>query len=90
MAAFKRLFGAAKTVLSVIGVILLAPILGVAGLIRFIAVDVVGYIREVFRNANVLRDGVIGDGGSSICGGMGPVLGYLPVATYFRDPYVDE
>ncbi|MEF3313645.1 hypothetical protein PV433_32665 [Paenibacillus sp. GYB004] len=32
-----------------------------------------------------------GDGGSMICGGMGPVAGYLPAAAvYYRDPYNTE
>lgn len=32
-----------------------------------------------------------GDGGCSICGGMGLVAGYLPAAAvYYRDPYVHE
>lgn len=31
-----------------------------------------------------------GDGGSAICGGVGVMLGYLPVATYYRNPYQDE
>lgn len=32
-----------------------------------------------------------GDGGSMICGGMGPVAGYLPnAAVYYRDPYNKE
>ncbi|WP_270165787.1 hypothetical protein [Paenibacillus sp. SYP-B4298] len=39
-------------------------------------------------------DGVVickgGDGGSSICGGLGVALGYLPVAVYYRDPYAEE
>lgn len=30
------------------------------------------------------------DGGSNICGGLGLVLGYLPVATFFRDQSLDE
>ncbi len=31
-----------------------------------------------------------GDGGSAICGGIGLTLGYLPVATYYRNPYQNE
>ncbi|MFF2089775.1 hypothetical protein [Paenibacillus sp. NPDC058174] len=31
-----------------------------------------------------------GDGGSLICGGSGLVVGYLPVAAYFRDSYFEE
>jgi hypothetical protein len=30
-----------------------------------------------------------GDGGCNICGGLGLVLGYLPVATYHRDPGIN-
>lgn len=30
------------------------------------------------------------DGGSGICGGVGTLLGYLPVATYYRNPYQDQ
>ncbi|WP_046225766.1 hypothetical protein [Paenibacillus dauci] len=30
-----------------------------------------------------------GDGGAGICGGLGIVLGYLPVATYYRNLYED-
>lgn len=30
------------------------------------------------------------DGGSGICGGVGVLLGYLPVATYYRNPYQDQ
>lgn len=30
------------------------------------------------------------DGGSGICGGVGILLGYLPVATYYRNPYQDQ
>ncbi|WP_143306549.1 SUMF1/EgtB/PvdO family nonheme iron enzyme [Chitinophaga vietnamensis] len=29
-----------------------------------------------------------GDGGCNICGGGGIELGYLPVSTYYRDPYI--
>lgn len=42
----------------------------------------------------VSADGIVrgkgGDGGSALCGGMGVLLGYLPIATYFRDPYSTE
>jgi len=42
----------------------------------------------------VSADGIVrgkgGDGGSALCGGMGVLLGYLPVATYFRDRYSAE
>jgi hypothetical protein len=42
----------------------------------------------------VSADGVVrgkgGDGGSAICGGLGVVLGYLPTATAYRDPYAGE
>ncbi|WP_322906292.1 hypothetical protein [Paenibacillus campi] len=31
-----------------------------------------------------------GDGGNAICGGIGIMLGYLPVATYYRNPYQNE
>lgn len=31
-----------------------------------------------------------GDGGLNIHGGLGPLLGYLPTATAFRDPYEQE
>ncbi len=42
----------------------------------------------------VSADGVVrgkgGDGGSAICGGLGVLLGYLPTATAYRDPYAGE
>lgn len=42
----------------------------------------------------VSEDGVIrgkgGDGGNAICGGVGVLLGYLPTATSYRDPYEAE
>ncbi|GGG88757.1 hypothetical protein [Paenibacillus radicis (ex Gao et al. 2016)] len=31
-----------------------------------------------------------GDGGNLICGGSGILVGYLPVAAYYRDPYSQE
>jgi hypothetical protein len=31
-----------------------------------------------------------GDGGCNICGGAGFFLGWLPLATAFRDPYRDD
>ncbi|MEW4371957.1 hypothetical protein [Paenibacillus kandeliae] len=31
-----------------------------------------------------------GDGGSAICGGVGVMLSYLPVATYYRNPYQED
>ncbi|MFD1887257.1 hypothetical protein [Paenibacillus wenxiniae] len=31
-----------------------------------------------------------GDGGNAICGGIGMMLGYLPAATYYRNPYQNE
>lgn len=42
----------------------------------------------------VSADGIVrgkgGDGGSAICGGVGALLGYLPTATSYRDPYEAE
>lgn len=43
------------------------------------------YDSEVVAEKRILRGG---DGGSSICGGMGYFLGWLPLATAFRDPYL--
>jgi hypothetical protein len=40
------------------------------------------YKYEVVENSEYFLKG--GDGGCNICGGSGIVLGYLPVATYFR------
>lgn len=42
----------------------------------------------------VSADGIVrgkgGDGGTAICGGLGVLLGYLPTATFYRDPYAGE
>ncbi len=42
----------------------------------------------------VSEDGIVrgkgGDGGTAICGGLGVLLGYLPAATFYRDPYAGE
>ena len=42
----------------------------------------------------VSADGIVrgkgGDGGTAICGGLGVLLGYLPAATFYRDPYAGE
>jgi hypothetical protein len=38
---------------------------------------------EVVDDEMILKGG---DGGGMICGGGDPVVGYLPVATYYREP----
>ena len=47
----------------------------------FIAHDPYQY--EVMEDSEFFLKG--GDGGCNICGGMGMALGYLPIATHFRD-----
>lgn len=48
------------------------------------------YQSELTVSADGIVRGKGGDGGSALCGGMGVLLGYLPIATYFRDPYSAE
>ncbi|MFD2115822.1 hypothetical protein ACFSTH_11600 [Paenibacillus yanchengensis] len=48
------------------------------------------YKSELTVSPEGLVRGKGGDGGSLICGGMGVVWGYLPVSTYYRDPYEEE
>jgi hypothetical protein len=43
------------------------------------------YKYEVLMDSEQFLKG--GDGGGNLCGGCGLVMGYLPIATYFRDPY---
>lgn len=45
------------------------------------------YKYEVVNSECFLKGG---DGGGNLCGGSGMILGYLPVATYFRSEYVIE
>jgi hypothetical protein len=42
------------------------------------------YIMEVVDDDEMILKG--GDGGGMICGGGDPVVGYLPVTTYYREP----
>lgn len=44
------------------------------------------YRYEVMEDSEFFLKG--GDGGCNICGGMGVMLGYLPLATYYRDPNI--
>ncbi|WP_378127744.1 hypothetical protein [Cohnella boryungensis] len=48
------------------------------------------YKQELTVSPEGLVRGKGGDGGALICGGMGVTWGYLPVATYYRDPYEEE
>ncbi|UHA73304.1 hypothetical protein [Paenibacillus sp. 481] len=48
------------------------------------------YKQELTVSLEGLVRGKGGDGGVLICGGMGVTWGYLPVATYYRDPYEEE
>lgn len=47
------------------------------------------YLKELVLTSDGYT-GKGGDGGSNIHGGLGPLLGYLPTATAFRDPYEQE
>jgi hypothetical protein len=46
------------------------------------------YMWEVCENSEHFLKG--GDGGCNFCGGMELVMGYLPVATYFRTPMEED
>lgn len=48
------------------------------------------YKQELTVSPEGLVRGKGGDGGALICGGMGVTWGYVPVATYYRDPYEEE
>ncbi|WP_028546441.1 hypothetical protein [Paenibacillus taiwanensis] len=48
------------------------------------------YKQELTVSSGGIVRGKGGDGGVLICGGMGVTWGYLPVATYYRDPYEEE
>jgi hypothetical protein len=52
----------------------------------FIAYD--PYKLEVVMDSEQFFKG--GDGGCNICGGLGLTMGYLPVATYFRNPNMHD
>ncbi|WP_046216305.1 v-SNARE N-terminal domain-containing protein [Paenibacillus wulumuqiensis] len=47
------------------------------------------YQVELTVDTNNIILGKGGDDGSGICGGLGVMLGYLPVATYYRNAYND-
>lgn len=47
------------------------------------------YMKELVLTADGYT-GKGGDGGNNIHGGLGPLLGYLPTATAFRDPHEQE
>ncbi|MGW6914339.1 hypothetical protein ACWGB8_11025 [Kitasatospora sp. NPDC054939] len=66
---------------------------------RVVAVEEVEHLGARMHAARIERDSEVtsdpaavhgGDGGESVCGGYGALLGWLPLATANRNPFVAE